>query len=322
MNDAAHPVPATATRDMQVRAAWFYYVEGLTQEEIARAMGISRAKVVRLLVGARNDGVVRIEVGGRGGDLIALERALIARYGLGQAVVTPACADDRDVAAAVGHAAGTFLRTQLRDGLALAVGWGATLTMAVPALEGVAFERIAVVSLLGSLTHSRAVNPAAVARRMADVLRAECYQLTAPLIVADEPTRDALWREPGLRELRTRARGADVALVSVGDVSAEATLFREQVLPGSYLTSLESAEAAGDVLCHFLDARGTMLDHPVNRRVMAVDLDDLRQVPRIVVASGGRRKVAALRAALQAVPVRVLITDAAAAAGLLEPGRA
>jgi DNA-binding transcriptional regulator LsrR (DeoR family) len=53
-----------------------------------------------------------------------------------------------------------------------------------------------------------------------------------------------------------------------------------------------------------------------------VDLDDLRQVPRIVVASGGRRKVAALRAALQAVPVRVLITDAAAAAGLLEPGRA
>jgi DNA-binding transcriptional regulator LsrR (DeoR family) len=193
--------------------------------------------------------------------------------------------------------------------------------MAVAPLEGVAFDGIAVVSLLGSLTHSRAVNPAHVARRMADVLHAECYQLTAPLIVADELTRDALWREPGLRELRERARRADIALVSVGDVSADATLFREEVLPGSYLTSLEATSAAGDILCHFLDEKGNLVDHPVNRRVMAVGLDDLRRVPRIVVASGGRRKVGALRAALRAAPVRVLVTDAAAAAGLLETGR-
>jgi DNA-binding transcriptional regulator LsrR (DeoR family) len=321
MADAA-PTAATAARDLQVRAAWFYYVEGLTQEEIARAMDISRAKVVRLLVAARSEGVVRLEVAGRGGDLIALERALVARYGLAEAVVTPACADDREAAAAVGHAAGTYLRSQLRDGLVLGVGWGATLTMAVAPLEGVAAEGVAVVSLLGGMTHSRAVNPAAVARRMADVLRAECYQLTAPLIVADELTREGLWREPGLRELRERARRADIALVSVGDASAEATLFREEVLPRSYLTGLAAASAAGDLLCHFLDADGRTVDHPVNRRVMAVSLEDLRRVPRIVVASGGRRKVDALRAALQAVPVRVLVTDATAARGLLEQGPA
>ena len=74
----------------------------------------------------------------------------------------------------------------------------------------------------------------------------------------------------------------------------------------------------GDLLCHFLDADGGVVDHPVNPRMIAVGLDDVRRVPRIVIASGGRRKVAALRAALQAVPVRVLITDEAAARGLLE----
>jgi DNA-binding transcriptional regulator LsrR (DeoR family) len=310
----------SAARDMQVRAAWFYYVEGLTQEQIARAMDISRAKVVRLLVAARSEGIVRIEVGGRGGDLIALERALVRRYGLAEAVVTPACVDDRDATIAVGRAAGAYLRSQLRDGLVIGVGWGATLTTAVGGLEGAACDGAAVVSLLGGMTHSRAVNPAAVARRLADALRAECYQLTAPLIVADEPTRDALWREPGMRELRERARRADIALVSVGDVSAEATLFREEVLPRSYLASLEATSAAGDLLCHFLDPKGAVVDHPVNRRVMALALDDLARVPRIVVASGGRRKLGALRAALRAAPVRVLITDAAAAAGLLEAG--
>jgi DNA-binding transcriptional regulator LsrR (DeoR family) len=71
-------------------------------------------------------------------------------------------------------------------------------------------------------------------------------------------------------------------------------------------------------LCHFIDASGRVVDHPVNQRVIAVGLDDLARIPRIAIASGGRRKVAALRAALAAVPVSVLITEEVAARGLLE----
>ena len=168
------------------------------------------------------------------------------------------------------------------------------------------------------MTHSRAVNPSAVARRIADALGADCFQLTAPLMVADGAMRDALWAEPGLHELLERARRVDLALVSVGDVSEEATLFKERLLPRSQLASLREAGAVGDVLCHFIDAEGRVVDHPASQRVIAIDLEDLRRVPRIVIASGGRRKVAAIRAALKALAVSVLITDDAAAAGLLE----
>jgi DNA-binding transcriptional regulator LsrR (DeoR family) len=117
--------------------------------------------------------------------------------------------------------------------------------------------------------------------------------------------------------LLERARRVDLALVSVGDVSEEATLFRQGLLPRSALASLQAAGAVGDVLCHFIDAEGKVVDHPVNRRVVAVDLDDLRRVPRIVVAAGGRRKVAAIRAALKGTGAGVLITEEGAARGLL-----
>jgi DNA-binding transcriptional regulator LsrR (DeoR family) len=136
-------------------------------------------------------------------------------------------------------------------------------------------------------------------------------------MVADETVRAALWSEPGLRELLERARRVDLALVSVGDVSEEATLFREGILPLSALASLQAAGAVGDVLCHFIDAEGNVVDHPVNRRVVSVDLEDLRRVPRVVVAAGGRRKVAAIRAALKATGAGVLITEEGAARGLL-----
>ena len=306
-----------ASPDLRVRAAWPYYVEDMTQEQIARFMNISRAKVIRLLASARDNGIVRIRIEDRASEQIALERQLVAAFGLADAVVVPAPADEADITTVVGHAAGTYLTDQLKDGMSIGVGWGATLHMSLKALGGQPCQRLSVVSLLGGMTHSRAVNPSAVARRIADAFGADCYQLTAPVMVADESVRAALWSEPGLRELLERARRVDLALVSVGDVSEEATLFRQGLLPRPALASLQAAGAVGDVLCDFIDANGKVVDHPVNRRVVAVGLDDLRRVPRIVVAAGGRRKVAAIRAALKGTGAGVLITEEGAARGLL-----
>jgi DNA-binding transcriptional regulator LsrR (DeoR family) len=316
-NERPAPRELAASPDLRVRAAWLYYVEGMTQEQIARFMNISRAKVIRLLASARDSGIVRIRIEDRASEQIALERQLVAAFGLADAIVVPAPADEAEITTVVGHAAGTYLTDQVKDGMSLGVGWGATLHMSLKALGGQPCQRLSVVSLLGGMTHSRAVNPSAVARRIADAFGADCYQLTAPVMVADESVRAALWSEPGLRELLERARRVDLALVSVGDVSEEATLFRQGLLPRSALASLQAAGAVGDVLCHFIDAEGKVVDHPVNRRVVAVDLEDLRRVPKIVVAAGGRRKVAAIRAALKATGAGVLITEEGAAQGLL-----
>lgn len=307
-----------AAPEQLVRAAWLYYAESMTQVQIARSMRIGRAKVIGLLAAARNSGLVRIRIEAKGSAQVALERSLVERYALQEAVVVPAPASEADVARVVGHAAGTYLGDQLRDGMSIGVGWGQTLHMSLKAIGDQPFRRLSVVSLLGGITHSRTVTPATVARRLADAFAADCFQLTAPLVVENPRIARALWAEPGLRALRDRARQADLVLASVGDVSAEATLFREGLLKRAHLASLRKAGAVGDLLCRFLAADGRAVDHPLNSRTIAVDLDDVRRVPRIVVASGGRRKVAALRAAMKAVPVHVLITDEAAAQGLLE----
>jgi DNA-binding transcriptional regulator LsrR (DeoR family) len=199
--EAVVAADAAAVRDPAVRAAWLYYVEGLTQEAIAGAMGVSRAKVIRLLAAARDSGVVRIRIDGKGGEQIALERQLMGALGLAEAVVAPSPVDPAATASIVGEAAGIYMADRVRDGMSIGVGWGQTLSMSLKAVATQPRERLAVISLLGGMTHSRAVNPSAVARRMADAFGAECYQLTAPVFVANERTRAALWREPGLEDL-------------------------------------------------------------------------------------------------------------------------
>jgi DNA-binding transcriptional regulator LsrR (DeoR family) len=304
--------------EQRVRAAWLYYAEGMTQAQIARTMQLSRVKVIALLAAARDAGLVSIRVNAKAAAQLELERRLVDRFSLHAAIVVPSPAREIDVARVVGHAAGVYLGDQLRDGMSIGIGWGETLHQGLKAIGEREVTQLSVVSLLGGITHSRTVNPATVARRIADAFRADCYQVTAPLVVAHPRIAAALWSEPGLRDLRDRARRVDLVLASVGDLSTRATLWREGLLARADLASLRAAGAVGDVLCQFLDASGRTVDHPVNQRMIAVSLDDVRRVPRIVLASGGRRKVAALRAALYALPAHLLITDEAAAQGLLE----
>jgi DNA-binding transcriptional regulator LsrR (DeoR family) len=73
----------------------------------------------------------------------------------------------------------------------------------------------------------------------------------------------------------------------------------------------------GDVCAHWIDANGKAVDHPLNRRVIALSPEDLRPIETVIVASGGMDKVPALRATLRLGVVDVLVTDEKAAAGIL-----
>lgn len=303
--------------DAKVRAAWLYYVEGLTQEQIAEALGLSRIKVIRMLAAARSEGLVKIRIDARSTRQVMLERGLVTTLGLAEAVVVPAARDAASVSSLVGYAAGLWLSDRLADGMSLAVGWGRTLSQALRGIQPRQIDSMSVVSLLGGLTHSRSINPSAVARRVADLFGADCFQLTAPVFVSNAELCEALWREPTLRELRERARAADIALVSVGDLVPGSTLFREGLLPQSDLASLKKAGAVGDLVCHFIDAQGQPVDHPVNRRIMAVSPADLKGIGLVAIAAGGANKEQAIRAALRASDAKVLITDEGAAEALL-----
>jgi len=144
MSKRTRPAPRTtesnASVDLSVRAAWLYYIEGLTQEDVAIAMGVSRAKVIRLLSAAREHGIAHIQINAKGSEQLALERRLMAAFMLSEAVVAPAPTDPSAVAAVVGHATGAYLADNLRHGMSLGVGWGATLSLSLKALATKTYE--------------------------------------------------------------------------------------------------------------------------------------------------------------------------------------
>ena len=297
------------TDDVKTRIAWLYYVEGKTQDEVASLVGMNRSRVLRILAAARQDGTVQIRVTTRLSHCVELERRLEQRWSLTRAIVVPEPQDPAQLRAIIGAEVGAYMSQNVTANMTIGLGWGKTLSGGVSAITPRAANGVRVLSLLGGLTRVSEVNPSEFAWRVADRLGAECYMLAGPVYAPDARTREALTRHSGIAEVFNRARSLDMAVLSAGDLSPHSVFSEFGLLTRDEISSLERAGAIGDVLCHFVDAEGNLVDHPVNERVLAVNPLDLRGTRSIDLASGGWPKLTAIRAGLKLLRPTVLIVN-------------
>ncbi len=295
--------------DLRIRAAWLYYMEGLTQDQVAQELGMTRARVLRMLAAARQDGTVQIRVQSSLTRCVALERIIEKQYAIERVIVIPSPADESKLPGILGAMVGAYVADALADNMSIGLGWGQTLSAALSSLPKRPYQGVRVVSLLGGLTRVSAFNPSEFAWRFADQIAAECYLMAAPVFAPDVHTRAALMHHSGMQDLSRRVAQLDLAIVSVGDLSPRSTIAKFGLLTQTQLASLEEAGAVGDVLCRFIDANGAIVDHDINERVIAIHPDDLSSARKLVLASGGWYKFTAILAAIRLLHPNVLLTD-------------
>jgi DNA-binding transcriptional regulator LsrR (DeoR family) len=239
--------------------------------------------------------------------MVALALALLLAAALGVAA---------GPSAALGVAVGAYVSDRLEAGQTVGIGWGRTLRWSVRSVRRRTVERLAIVSLLGGLGRGSEINTYETASRLADVLDAQCYYLAAPTFTSTPELRDMLLAQPGISEILDRGRQSSLALVGVGSLEPGSTMRGLGLLTDTEAQELAAAGAVGDLLGHFLAEDGRIVDHPMNRRVVALPPDDLRHVPLAILASGGPDKVGIVRGTLAGGYVNTVITDEVTAEAL------
>jgi DNA-binding transcriptional regulator LsrR (DeoR family) len=314
--DAA-PEVADPQEQQATRAAWLYYIAGLTQTQIAKQLGLNRIRVNRMLAQAREQGMVQIRINTKLASCVALENELVRRFDLREAIVVPTPPEPDAVSQVIAVAAGAALSDRIRDGMSVGVGWGRTLHMSLQSVARRPTKRLRVVSLLGGLTRGSAINPHETATRLADLLGAQCHYVAAPVYTNSAATRDMLIGQPMLREVLALGRKVDLAFLSVGALTADATMVTLGLVSAEEVRSLRKVGAVGDLCGQWIDANGAIVAHSLNRRVVGLSPADLQDIPCVMLASGGKSKVPALHGTLAGGLVDVLVTDEETAAGIL-----
>ncbi|TDR31597.1 transcriptional regulator [Aquamicrobium defluvii] len=309
--------PESRSDRLRIRAAWMYFVEQMTQNEIADVLGVGRVTVVRMLADARARGEVKITIESDLVEIVRLERDLERAFGLEQAIVAPLSVPDADPIPAIAARTGGYVSEVMKAGMRVGVGWGNTLFSTLQFLSGRALADFKVISLLGGVGVARRFNPAEFAWRFAQVFQGDGYLIPTPAVVDSIGTKIALVERCGLQEIFQLADSLDAVLVSVGGIASATTFYRGGFLKEADREELVARGAVGDLLFHFFDRNGDLVDHPVNQLVMSVEVDRLRRAPVRILTSGGEEKIGALMGAMNLIRPTVLITDEESARRML-----
>jgi DNA-binding transcriptional regulator LsrR (DeoR family) len=250
-------------------------------------------------------------------ELLLLEREVETRFGINRVIVAPFVDADADPVKVIAAAAGNFISGEMKSGMTVGVGWGRTLFNTLPFITGATLDDFRVVSLLGGIAAARRFNPAEFAWQFAELFQGEGFLIPAPAVVDSPETKYALLERCGLSSIFEMADKLDMVLLSCGGISSLTTSYRTGYLSESDRRSLIDAGAIGDVLYNFIDENGDLVDHEVNGRVISVNLARLRRTPERVLISGGKDKLAAIRATIRTVAPTALITDEQTALALL-----
>ncbi len=299
-------------------AARLYHVQEIRQRDIAERLGVSQARVSRLLRQAQDHGIVRTVLLVPEGLHPELEEQIEEGFGLSEVHVVEVPGGDDAVPHTLGWAAAHFLPAGTLAGRVTGfTSWSTTLQEMALALDD-SLPRSStkfVVEMLGDLGSPHLQHSATRStQRLADVVGAESVFLRTPGVFRTTSLRDAAVSDAHVRRALTLLDELDVAFVGVGPANLHSQLREgDNYFDREQLDELRRLRVAGQLNQRFIDADGRPVATPLDGLVVGVTLDQLARARRRVVIAGGSIKHAAIAAALRGGWVDSLMTDVATA---------
>ena len=293
--------------------ARLYHVHGVRQREIGSRLGMSQARVSRLLHQAEELGLVRTVVFVPVGLHPELEEAVESIWGVCEAHVIDVDSGERTLATALGQAAARHLGDSLAGAATVGfTSWSTALqAMASAMQEHPRTEVRHVVEMLGDLGSPTLQHAAARStQEMAAALGGEPVFLRTPGVAATPAIRDAAVRDVYVQRALALLDDLDVAFVGVGPPEVDSQLHAgDSYFSPAQLSEVRLAGAVSQVNQRFLDASGRPLPTPLDDLVVGVSLSQLAAARRRVVVAGGLEKLEPIAAALRGGWIDVLVTD-------------
>jgi deoxyribonucleoside regulator len=295
-------------KNESVKVAHYYYKAGMTQDEIAKRMSMSRQRVNRILKKCLETGVVKIIIQEYEHQNIELETQLEKISGLKEVIAVECSPEERDDA--IGIAASSYMERVLKDNDIIGFSRGRALSYLAKHLTPISRKNLTVTQLVGGLNASDShINSDDIVRRSSIVLNAKPCFMYAPIILENKQLRDSLMNESFFSNVYNTMKSCTIALVGIGDMSKKSVFVHKNFIKDSELEILKNNKAVGEVCTHYFDKYGKTVNSGLNDRVIAIDYDSFKKIPIRVGVGGGPEKADAIVGAIMGGLINVLITD-------------
>lgn len=288
--------------NLMVKISWYYYMEEMTQQAIADRLGISRMRVIKLLEKARQTGVIQFHISSSFDKRHSLEAALMEKYHLKDCYAVPTNPDSSGVNDTIAKAASIYIGNHITDNCYINFGYGDTSSRTIAYLARNLETSASFVSLTGGVSYY-------LPSSGSNIFNAKLYLIPSPLIMSSPEMAAAIRQESSIKEVSDMIRLASMTIVGIGAMDDNATIVKSSILSHNDFLLLNMKGAVGDIICHFIDKDGNLVDTEVDSRLVSVPLSTLNQLENVIGVAAGTHKVSAIAAALKGGYLDILITD-------------
>jgi deoxyribonucleoside regulator len=303
-----------------VNVCYSYYIYGETQTEIAHRMGVSRAKVCKMISNAQDLGIVHIQINDPLDQINKLQDQLKSRFSLKEARIVPIPPFGADsILSRLGKAAAELIATFIHSGDIIGISGGNTLyEMVEYFLPPPNSKNIVVVPLLGGYGEFEGTTHGSeIASKFSKKLDAQLVTMPTPGIVNHEE-KEVFRSNIMIKRSMSWIPKCNIAIFGIGTADTTGTFYKGGVLTKASLAELQKENAVGCICLNFYDSSGKQCTS-FNSKIIGVTLDDISRIQlSIGVAGGSPEKVRAIQGALNGGYLDILITDQITAQELLK----
>lgn len=303
----------TYENSLIIKIAWKYYNEGMTQNEIAESLNVSRMKVIKYLDFAKANNIIQFKINLDKFADIKLQNTIKQKYGLQDIYIVPA--SSQNSLESLSKAAAQYIEDRITSDTMVNVGYGQAVSRTLGHLNISTKYKVTFVSLSGGV---RFYLPTAADTSSDTNPNYNHYILPAPLLASTEHLANQLKKEPPIKKIFEMIPYSNITIIGIGAVNEKATIVKEGYLDTNEIEILKSRGAVGDLLSQFYDKNGNVLDYKLHKQLVSTDVELLKSLDNVVAVAGGMEKRDAIIGALKGGYINVLITDEDVAKSLME----
>ncbi|MGI6500840.1 MAG: sugar-binding transcriptional regulator [Anaerostipes sp.] len=307
-------------KKLLVDVAHLYYEKQLTQQQIAKQLNVSRSLISKMLVKARDNGIVEVIIHD---DTVHVHRELEERmkhlFQLKDVICVEPIAGKTVEESVVSYAC-KYLESKFVKTNDVAVAGGRMMKeIAVTFSPKVAMEHITFIPLCGGIDEEFWN---AQANTVCDYFASHCggysLQLHAPLILETTQARDMLLNQRFISNVIEKAKDAQLAVVGIGNAYSYARLEEHYLNASQKMTQEHKQQIKGDIIYHYYDKKGELIDCAWNHQTISLGFQELKKIPEVIGVAYELEKVESIYISIREKMINSLIIPATLAQQIIK----
>ena len=308
--------------EIMVQIAQMYYIDGFTQDKIAKQTRLSRSSVCMILADARDYGIVEINIKNPKKYNEELANEMINVFKIDKCFVIPTSISSIDMLTKVIATQGSYIiEKELVSHTTVGVAWGLTIYEFMLSFKNTSnLSYVNVVPLIGGTNQiSSEFQLNEMVRKLAEKLQGTPSFIHAPAYAESEIDKELYMKSMSMQYIIEKWDSLDVAIVSVGSMPEyynSKVLFDPFVIKTVFENDAE--RAVGDICGRRFNIKGQFLNDDHNKKLIAIDKERLLKSKKVICIATGNHKVLSILGALRSKTLNILITDENTAKSVLE----